>query len=95
MGSFGALCKISYVKIFIRLLPPQFSPNFNQNLLKNSNLGEYKAILFLGVLPNLSNSQHFADKSPNLHCISHKTILESSGERVHRVLKPWGLLFEF
>ena len=33
LGSFGALCKISDVKIFKRLLLPQFSFNFNQTLL--------------------------------------------------------------
>ncbi len=32
LGSFGALCKISDLKIFKRLLLPQFSSIFNQTL---------------------------------------------------------------
>ncbi len=33
LGSFGALCQVSDVKIFKRLLLPHFSFNFNQTLL--------------------------------------------------------------
>ncbi len=44
LGSFGALCKISDVKIFKTLLLPQFSFNFNQTLQKaciRENTGYY------------------------------------------------------
>ena len=71
MGSFGALCKIPDLKIFIRLLLPQFSSDFNQNLACNQgkmgNTGYYSCYFFSD-LPNFKSIWHFEEKLPQLRC---------------------------
>ncbi len=54
-GSIGALCKISDVKIFKRLLVPPFSSDFNQTLWKVwwSGEGGYRLLLLLAIRQKL------------------------------------------
>ena len=53
MGSFGALCKISDVKILKRLLLPSFHPIFTQTLQNAGIRGKYSLSLFLAICQTL------------------------------------------
>ncbi len=53
LGSFDALCKISYFIIFKSLVLPQFSSNFIQTLYHNH--GAIQAITFLAICQKLKN----------------------------------------
>ncbi len=53
-GPFGALCKISDVNIFKRLLLPQFSFNFNQTLLQLSKYVGHEGIQAVTIFGDLS-----------------------------------------
>ncbi len=89
LGSFGALCKISHIKIFKRLLLPQFSSNFNQNLWKaHGNQG--KLLLFLAICLKV----YCTLKICHLSYIAsiHKTKLVSSSKKVKQSVKAPGPL---
>ena len=65
-GSFGALCKILYVKIFKRLLLQQFSSKFIQTLQKATSRGKYSLLLFLAIWQILKVYGTFEEKLPGL-----------------------------
>ncbi len=95
MGSFGALCNFSDVKIFKRLLLPQFSSKFNQTLKKACISGKYRLLLLLATCQILKESiWHFEDKLPQLDCqYPFKAMLVSSSNSPSRASRPLGLLF--
>ncbi len=71
LGSFAALSKISDVKSFKRLLPPQFSSNFNQKVYRKHVIGwKYRLLPFSGDLPNFKITWHFEYKFPQLQSIT-------------------------
>ena len=96
MGSFrGALCKISDVNNFKRLLLPQFSSNFNQTLQKTCIQGKYRLLLILAICQTLKvYIWHFENNLPQLYTASiHKAMLVSSGKGLQSVKAPGPLVF--
>ncbi len=92
LGSFGALCKISDVKISKRLLRPQFSFIFEQTLQKACNRGKYRVSLFLGTFKrNLKVYDTLKISYLSYIAIIHKAMLVASGEKFSRSLKSVGL----
>ncbi len=67
LGSLGALCTTSYVKVSKRLLLPQFSFKLKQTFYGNQGRMQAR-IMFFGDLSNdLNNLRNFQDKSPKLY----------------------------
>ncbi len=89
LGSFGALCKIHDVKIFNRLLLPQFSSIFKQTLEKVCNWGKYRSLLFLAVCQNLKVYGPLKMLSQlHIAILIHEAMLVSSGKRSSRASRP-------
>ncbi len=82
--------QIPDVKIFKRLLLPQFSSNFNQTLQKACIRGKYRLLLFLSVCHSLKvygtlNRSYFS----SMYIASiDKAMLVSSSKRSSRTLRP-------
>ncbi len=92
LWSFGALCKISDVKIFKRLLLPHISLNFSQTLQK-ACIPENTGYYFSGDIPNFKSIWHFEDKL-QLHIVNiHNAMLVPSGKKSSRVTRPGPRVF--
>ena len=96
LGSVGALCTISYVKIFKRLLLSYFFIQFQPTLHKACNQGKYRLLLILVICQILKvyvTLKIHVSSLWQLHCHYPQSYVGFILQRFEQTSRPLGLLF--